>query len=387
MKIVLPVFFRPNWMGGTNYFLGLVRALRAHPETGGASLLVLSNEPERFGEDADAAQVTIRHAPWLDASARADYFLNGAVNILARHNTALFHAARQAGADVITHANPGRLAPCPTLFWMQDFQHRRLPEFFSRYERWRRDRNVRAAARSGHILFSSESAAKDFAELYPENAGARAHVLRFPPFFDAPDAAPDPAREAAVLAKHGLAGPYFFLPNQFWRHKNHQVVVEALRRLPPDFVVACTGQLTDSRGDAHIAALRGAIAAGGLHERFRLLGIVPREELLVLMRRARCVLNPSLFEGWSSTVEEAKRLGKRAILSDLPVHREQAPAAALYFPPHDADALAAAMREVAQGEAEGAEGLRAAAAQAAAPAAQAEFAANYWRIAREVAGQ
>ena len=384
MKALLPVFFRRHWLGGANYFLGLVRALREHRDPLGGTVLVLSNEPDRFGPAPDATHVEVRYAPWLDATARPDYFVNGAVNIATRHNAALFHAARRARATVVTHANPGRLAPCPTLFWMQDFQHRRLPEFFSRYERWRRDRNVRAAAASGHLLLSSESAARDLRELYPECAGARVHVLRFPAFVDAADVAADPSHDDAVLTKHRLLRGYFFLPNQFWRHKNHAVVVEALRRLPREFVVVCTGALADDRGDAHIAALRAAIDAGGLQERFRMLGIVPRSEMLALMRQARAVLNPSLFEGWSSTVEEARRLGKRCILSSLPVHLEQAPESALYFDPLDAEALARAMRTVAEGEPAGAEAARAEAARAAAPAAQAAFAARYWRIAHEV---
>jgi glycosyltransferase involved in cell wall biosynthesis len=42
-------------------------------------------------------------------------------------------------------------------------------------------------------------------------------------------------------------------------------------------------------------------------------------------------INPSLFEGWSTTVEEAKALGKFIILSDIKVHREQNPKDAVYF--------------------------------------------------------
>ena len=37
------------------------------------------------------------------------------------------------------------------------------------------------------------------------------------------------------------------------------------------------------------------------------------------------MINPSLFEGWSSTVEECKSVGKNMILSDLNVHKEQYP--------------------------------------------------------------
>ncbi len=36
------------------------------------------------------------------------------------------------------------------------------------------------------------------------------------------------------------------------------------------------------------------------------------------------LINPSQFEGWSTTVEEAKSLGVKMLLSDLEVHKEQA---------------------------------------------------------------
>ena len=34
-------------------------------------------------------------------------------------------------------------------------------------------------------------------------------------------------------------------------------------------------------------------------------------------------------------------MGKRVLLSDIPVHREQAPSRGVFFPPSDADTLAA----------------------------------------------
>jgi len=61
------------------------------------------------------------------------------------------------------------------------------------------------------------------------------------------------------------------------------------------------------------------------------------------MRHCVCLINPSLFEGWSTTVEEAKALGKHIILSDIPVHREQNPPRSDYFHAHDANALAQIM--------------------------------------------
>ena len=67
---------------------------------------------------------------------------------------------------------------------------------------------------------------------------------------------------------------------------------------------------------------------------------MPYDDLLSLMHHALAVVNPSFFEGWSTTVEEAKSLGKTVILSDIPVHREQAPDRGHYFRPEAPEELA-----------------------------------------------
>jgi len=56
-------------------------------------------------------------------------------------------------------------------------------------------------------------------------------------------------------------------------------------------------------------------------------------EQVQLLRDCDLIVQPSLFEGWSTVVEDAKALGQRIVLSDLPVHREQEPPAALFFDP------------------------------------------------------
>ena len=51
------------------------------------------------------------------------------------------------------------------------------------------------------------------------------------------------------------------------------------------------------------------------------------------------VINPSLFEGWSSTVEQAKMYNKKIVLSNINVHREQNPKYAFFFNSHDSNKL------------------------------------------------
>jgi glycosyltransferase involved in cell wall biosynthesis len=58
------------------------------------------------------------------------------------------------------------------------------------------------------------------------------------------------------------------------------------------------------------------------------------------MKGAVALLQPSLYEGWSTLVEESKALGRFVILSDLPVHREQITTNVAFFDPYNADELA-----------------------------------------------
>ena len=68
--------------------------------------------------------------------------------------------------------------------------------------------------------------------------------------------------------------------------------------------------------------------------------MIDREEQLILMANSRCVIQPSLFEGWSTSVEEAKSLNKLLILSDIAVHKEQCCENVLFFKREDPNDLA-----------------------------------------------
>jgi hypothetical protein len=64
------------------------------------------------------------------------------------------------------------------------------------------------------------------------------------------------------------------------------------------------------------------------------------------MRNCLALINPSRFEGWSSTVEEAKSIGKRVLISNIAVHQEQNPQGARYFDPDDVAGLCSIMQDV-----------------------------------------
>lgn len=329
------------WLGGVSYFRNLLGALHALPGRRIEPVIVLpaGAAPAYVAEMPPFERIELRSLAGRSLLRRAVRKLSGTDHLLERE-------LRAHRIDVLSHSGHlGRRARLPTLAWIPDFQHRRVPEYFQPQELAVRERfYAEQCAYATRVIVSSHAARKDLAEFFPW-ALDKARVLQF--VANVPDPATLPSRES-LEAKYGFAGPYFFLPNQFWAHKNHAVVIEALGLLKSrgvSLTVLATGNTHDARQPEHFPRLMARMNAVGVEREFRCLGLVPYLDLMGLMWHSVAVLNPSKFEGWSTSVEEAKSLGKRTILSDIEVHREQAPAGGVYFPAGDAERLAKHLQE------------------------------------------
>jgi glycosyltransferase involved in cell wall biosynthesis len=245
-----------------------------------------------------------------------------------------------------TLMDPGSARKIPSAVWIPDFQYLHFPEFYTKQDLENYSRDCAEAAEYARVVIaSSESVCRDFEQAAPGMAH-KARVLRFVAQISDEAYQTDPAE---IAAHYHLPEKYFFLPNQLWQHKNHRIVLQALaiaKEEFPEITVACTGATHDHRNPGYFDLILSEIATLGLQSNFRILGKIPRPHFYPLMRGAVAVLQPSLFEGWSTTVEEVKSLGKTIILSDIPVHREQNPPAVRFFDPHDARALASVMQNL-----------------------------------------
>jgi len=234
----------------------------------------------------------------------------------------------------------GRRLSLPVIAWVPDFQHRHLRGLFSAAAYWKREMGFRSQVSAGRLMMlSSHDARNDCEHFYPTTRG-RTAVVHFSVPVDRSVLEQDPS---SVACEYGLPERYFYLPNQFWKHKNHGVVIEALDLLQQRgiaCVVATTGKAGDSRHPQYYNELQAMVAARGLQESFRFLGLVPRAHVFGLLRGCAALINPSRFEGWSTPVEEARSLGVPMLLSDLAVHKEQMGAMAKFFAPQSASQLA-----------------------------------------------
>jgi glycosyltransferase involved in cell wall biosynthesis len=146
-----------------------------------------------------------------------------------------------------------------------------------------------------------------------------------------------------------LPSLFVLVANQFWQHKNHGLVVDAIAQASSAGVVipvVMTGLPADYRDPANrsVSNLLQQIAKAGLSGQVVVLGQVPYGHLVALMRQATIIVQPSRYEGWNTSVEDAKALGTPLLCSDIPVHREQATDfGAHFFDVESASSLAKAL--------------------------------------------
>jgi glycosyltransferase involved in cell wall biosynthesis len=335
-----------KWIGGRYYLQHLVRAVHLLPEDERVRLFDVwwqtAPKDDPFSEVRPLLDGQRVIAPPQGVVRRTVRRVRRAVNGWADTRDLFI----DAGIDVVFPIVPCAMPGIAFVFWIPDFQYKHLPGLFpDDMKAWfdrHYDENGRAAER---IAVSSESGLRDLERFLPHLA-AKTRVLHFASLPTPEWTALDPA---SVAVQHSLPVKFFILSNQFSHHKNHMVVFEALRMLRDedgiDAVVACTGSTYGFRGDDYMQRVDEFLDRHGLRNSVRILGLLSRAEQMALTRRAVAMLQPSRFEGWSTVVEDAKALGKRILLSDLEVHREQAPAAGTFLPLDDAAAWKRAMAE------------------------------------------
>jgi len=240
-----------------------------------------------------------------------------------------------------------------TLNWIPDFQHIHYPELWTKKQLVEIiNSNKKLIEKSDAIVLSSYAAFDDF-KINDLNRQEKVCVLNFvsQPNSDVQfSIKEDEIKEIKQI--YNIHGEFFYMPNQFWSHKNHRVVFEAVKLLKDKGLhplVVTSGLMSDFRnGNNHVDKLLKYTADNDLKENILFLGLIPYIHVIKLILMADCIINPSYFEGWSSSVEEAKTVGKRILLSNIPVHIQQAPKFGVYFNPDKAEELADKMEEIIQ---------------------------------------
>lgn len=335
-----------KWIGGLNYQVNLLSALLTYQSHRIMPILFLGKDVEPSILDkfqSIAGLIVIQDSLFNQRKSQLRLFLS----ILLGIDYPALNLFKKHEVDVVFESASffGWRFPIKVLAWIPDLQHQRLKHYFNFLTFWKREIGFRMQViGQRQIMVSSEDARRDFQHFYCIDP-QRIHVASF--------AVPIQLLEVNVndlKTRYDLPESFFYLPNQFWQHKNHECVIRALAyalQSGYSLTVVSTGNLNDPRYPEHFRNLMKLVKDLELENNFKVLGLIPYQDVQALMLTCRALINPSKFEGWSTTVEEAKALGLATVLSNIDVHREQAGSSARYFHADDSQDLAKILIELA----------------------------------------
>jgi glycosyltransferase involved in cell wall biosynthesis len=342
LRIGILFNFRKGWMGGIIYIINLVNALNFLDEEEKPEIIVFYNP--------DLTEFINQFKyPYLKLVSNSfPGFMKGYLfSSFQRKNIFVDRLINENKLDGVYPHNDWPVSGHNLLkkgtrvvAWIPDLQHKFYPHFFNRLRVFFREIRIKMLLRNtSDMVVSSHDVESHFRKFYKISSKLNIHVLRFVSIIN-----DFSFKEIESLnLSYKIPTSYFIISNQFTNHKNHKVVLNALIRLKSQQTnvhIVCTGKMEFKGNEKYIQEIRDIISESDLNEKISLLGVIPRQDQLSLMKHARAIIQPSLFEGWSTVIEDAKTLQVPVIASSLPVNIEQLGDKGIFFDPHDHEKLA-----------------------------------------------
>lgn len=236
----------------------------------------------------------------------------------------------------------------PWISYIPDLQEKHLPELFSKEELADRERLYKRIVKDAkYILTTSKSVKKDVNMYFPNKC--KIYSTPFAPIATSQFA----IENSCDMSKYHLPEKYFVVSNQFWAHKSHDTVFNAMEIIYKKGIrnvhLYCTGVMADYRGDAYQKRLNNLLQNLECKKYIHILGYIPKMEQVELIKNCNALVQPSLLEGdcGGCSVYLANSLCIDSILSDIEVNLEGCNDKKLhYFEVKNADSLANAMLDI-----------------------------------------
>lgn len=336
-----------NYFGGINYFKNLLYALSKHNPKEVKVFIFFSTDMPQETLDLFRPYASVVRTSILNRFS-LKWFINQIFIRFFNSQLLINQILKFYSIDVLSHSwsvfKP--TSNIKVISWIPDFQYLHFPEYFSNFSTLEETKRLqKIISYSDLVVLSSENAHNDFKNIALPCDNEKGVVMNF---VSQPDFELVKNNPINLETKFNFKGKYFYLPNQFWEHKNHSVVFKAVKILKDkglDITLICSGETIDHRknNDKYFKKLLNFIETNNLSNNIKILGKIDYVEVLSLIKGSVATINPSYFEGWSSTVEESKSFNKTVILSNIDVHKEQNPKKGIFFSPDNSKDLAKIM--------------------------------------------
>ncbi len=235
------------------------------------------------------------------------------------------------------------LVPAPAIVTIHDLMHRYEPQFpeVSKWGRFfLREYRFRNITRySLAVLVDSEVGRQHVMESYGLDPGRVFPLPYLPPSYVC-----SADTQEGFDTRYALPPRFLFYPAQFWAHKNHERLLQAVallgRDCPDIFLVLAGPRRYKYR------KLVGLVDELGLQERVLFTGYVPDLDLPEFYRRATALVMPTFFGPTNIPPLEAFVSGCPVAISNIYGIPDQVADAALLFDPNSVTDIAEAIRKI-----------------------------------------
>ena len=338
LRLGILFYFSSKWMGGIIYIGNLIKTLDFLDDYDKPEILLFYKpENEKFINEIKYPYLTTIR--WIFPS----ILWGNLKSILLRKNIFVNKILEEYDLDAIYPILdfPVRTRTKTKLIsWWADLQHKHYPEFFSKRQIAGRNLRIKFILKNcDYMVLSSNDVLSDFKKFFVIGTTPLVHIYHFVSVIDNHN----DIDGRLIREKYNLPEKYFLISNQFHKHKNHRVVLLAianLKKTGKKLHIACTGKLPSASFSPYMEEIHHIIRENEIQDQVTMLGVISRSDQIQIMRHSQAVIQPSLFEGWSTVIEDAKSLQVPVIASDLKVNIEQLGNEGCYFSPHNPDELA-----------------------------------------------
>jgi glycosyltransferase involved in cell wall biosynthesis len=237
----------------------------------------------------------------------------------------------------------------PYVMAVHDVQHRLQPQFpeVSANGEWeKREYVFRNGTRNATLLLAdSEAGKQDILECYGDD-GIGSDQVKVLPYLPSRSVSLDISEDERrrVRATHRLPERYLFYPAQFWPHKNHKRIVQALGLLKKkhgmEIKIVFCGSHTEEIRERTFHDVMTVASQLGLRKNIRYLGYIADQDISGMYAEAVGLIMPTFFGPTNIPILEAWALDCPVLTSDIRGIRDQVQDAGLLVNPNSVESLA-----------------------------------------------
>ncbi|HMF51333.1 MAG TPA: glycosyltransferase family 1 protein [Candidatus Saccharimonadales bacterium] len=258
----------------------------------------------------------------------------------------------QSRAELMLYPVPQSLSfevGIPYVMAIHDLQHRLQPEFpeVSANGEWElREYLFRNGARYATLLLADSDVGKEDIIQFYGPYGVTPDRIKVLPFLPACYLGLEVSenKRQDIRTRYQLPERYLFYPAQFWPHKNHVRIVQALDLLKQRHHVKIPAVFCGSHSggirDGNFKETMSFAARLGLEKEIHYLGYVPDEDIAGIYAAAVALVMPTFFGPTNIPILEAWGFGCPVLTSDIRGIREQVQDAAVLVNPRSVESIA-----------------------------------------------